>query len=302
MHSNQTKATVYALITVLFWATVASAFKIGLRELTPAKLLFIASFTSTCIFLVSLTFSKKIAFVRTLKPSNILRAAGMGFLNPFLYYLILFNAYNRLPAQVAQPINMIWPIILVLLAAPLLKQKLRFKSISALLISFVGVFIISTQNSFFSIEKTYIPGIILAAGSAFIWALYWILNLRNTINNTLQLFLNFLFGTIYLALYLIINKQFTFKLDQSLLAAVYVGFFETGLSFIFWFKALEYTNNTAKIANLIYIAPFLSLIFINAILKEQIYLSTIVGILFIISGIIYQQTDNKNQSEKPKTK
>ena len=40
-----------------------------------------------------------------------------------LYYLILLKAYQLLPAQVAQPLNMIWPVILVFLSVPILKQK-----------------------------------------------------------------------------------------------------------------------------------------------------------------------------------
>ena len=48
-------------------------------------------------------------------------------------------AYSLLPAQVAQPLNFIWPITLVLLSIPILKQKLKLKSLFALMLSFVGV-------------------------------------------------------------------------------------------------------------------------------------------------------------------
>jgi drug/metabolite transporter (DMT)-like permease len=40
------------------------------------------------------------------------QSAITGALNPFGYYLILFKAYSLLPAQLAQPLNMIWPVTL----------------------------------------------------------------------------------------------------------------------------------------------------------------------------------------------
>jgi drug/metabolite transporter (DMT)-like permease len=79
-----------------------------------------------------------------------------------------------------------------------------------------------------------------------------------------------------------------------LAAGIYIGIFETGISFVFWMKAMSLTSNSAKIANLIYLAPFLSLVFIHFILGEKIFITTILGLFFIISAILFQQTE-KNQ-------
>ncbi|HCO12391.1 MAG TPA: EamA family transporter, partial [Desulfonauticus sp.] len=43
---NQKKAYFFGLLTVFIWSTVASAFKLSLRYLTPLQLLFYASLTS----------------------------------------------------------------------------------------------------------------------------------------------------------------------------------------------------------------------------------------------------------------
>ena len=56
-----------------------------------------------------------------------------------------------LPAQVAQPLNMIWPIILVFLSVPILKQK-RNQKFYCPIYQFTGVYIISSQVSLF--ERT----------------------------------------------------------------------------------------------------------------------------------------------------
>ncbi|NJK98814.1 MAG: EamA family transporter, partial [Bacteroidales bacterium] len=49
----------------------------------------------------------------------------LGFLNPLLYYLVLFKAYSLLPAQIAQPLNYTWPLILVILSIIFLSKNIR---------------------------------------------------------------------------------------------------------------------------------------------------------------------------------
>ena len=71
-------------------------------------------------------------------PKQYLRSAALGFLNPFLYYLVLFEAYDRLPAQEAQPLNYMWPIVVVILSAPLLKQPIGRVSLAGIAVSFFG--------------------------------------------------------------------------------------------------------------------------------------------------------------------
>ncbi|HKK80818.1 MAG TPA: DMT family transporter, partial [Prolixibacteraceae bacterium] len=134
--SKNQRAIIYALITVLFWSTVATAFKIGLRELYPAQLIFTGSMVTVVILFGIILYTKKQILLKQLKPKDILHMGILGALNPFLYYIVLFEAYSLLPAQVAQPLNMVWPIVLVLLSVPLLKQKIGWKSFAALLISF----------------------------------------------------------------------------------------------------------------------------------------------------------------------
>ena len=87
-------------------------------------------------------------------------SAALGFLNPFFYYLVLFKAYSLLPAQVAQPINMTWPILLTIISIPLLGQKITLKSIAALVISFSGVILISSQGGGQAFNRVQLPGIL----------------------------------------------------------------------------------------------------------------------------------------------
>ncbi len=143
------KSYIFAGLAILFWSTIPAAFKIGLGELEILPMLTIASVTSTVVLFIIILSTNKTDHIRKSSGRDLLNSAILGFINPFLYYLILLKAYQLLPAQVAQPLNMIWPVILVFLSVPVLGQKIGRKSFIALFISFAGVYIISSQGHLF---------------------------------------------------------------------------------------------------------------------------------------------------------
>src|SRR6056297_3235208 len=131
MNDSSTKrslAYLFASLTILFWGTSASAFKIALRYLEPIPFLFFASWTAFLLLGIILLFQGRLSDVFKFSARQYLFSLGLGFLNPFAYYVILFQAYDRLPAQIAQPLNFIWPITLVLLSIPILGQRLSLRS------------------------------------------------------------------------------------------------------------------------------------------------------------------------------
>jgi len=285
----QSKAYIYALCAVLLWSTVATAFKLGLQKLSPLYLILSASVVSTIVFFFTILIQGKIRSLFKVTPAGLAKSALLGALNPFGYYLILFQAYSLLPAQVAQPLNMVWPITLALLSAPLLKQKITMRNFIAIGISFIGVVFISSQGSLSGMANTSIYGALLALGSSIIWSLFWVLSVLDKRDELFKLFWNFVFGLIYLLITAYIFTDFSMPAFNELPAAIYIGFFELGITFILWMKAMSLSENNAKTGNLTFLAPFLSLIFIHFILGETIYITTFIGLIFIISGIWVQQ-------------
>ena len=283
------KAYLYALSAVLLWSTVATAFKLGLQILSPLYLILCASAVSLLTFFLVILFQGKITELFTVSLSGLGKSALLGALNPFAYYLILFQAYSLLPAQVAQPLNMIWPITLALLSAPLLKHKITLRNYVAILISFAGVIFISSQGNFSGMANMNFTGAMLAVGSSVIWALFWILSVLDKRDEVFKLFWNFAFGFVYLLITAWLFTDFHFPDPKGLPAAVYIGLFELGITYILWMQAMQLSVNNAKTGNLIFLSPFLSLIFIHFILGETIYVTTFIGLAFIVSGIWIQQ-------------
>jgi len=287
---NKTRQSyIYAGLAIFFWSTVPTAFKISLIELEVLPIITIASITSALILLIIILISGKWRQIVQNSGKDLLNSAVLGLINPFLYYLILLKAYKLLPAQVAQPLNMIWPIILVFLSVPLLKQKIERKSYIALGISFSGVYLISSQGHLFQFCGSDLTGVFLATGSSFFWAFYFILNVRDKRDEAVKLFLNFFFGSMYLLTTMTLTGNWHGTIGlKGALGSVYIGVFEMGITFFFWLKDLSLAETTDKVSNLVYFAPFISLLFVNYFLKEHVYYTTPVGLLLIIGGILIQ--------------
>jgi len=290
---RQKKAYLFALLAVLFWSTSASAFKICLSperlNVPVLPLLFGASLVSSVTLFLHLLLCRKVGLLKSLSKDDFARSAFLGFLSPFLYYTVLFKAYSILPAQEAQPLNFVWPLVLVLLSVPILKQKIHPRDIVAILISFSGVLIISTQGHLLSFKFTDPLGVALATGSSVPWALYWIYNVKDKQDEAVRLFLNFTFASVYVFILMLSAGELQTPSLFGALGMTYVGLFEMGITFLIWLKALKLAESTASVTSLIYLVPFLSLIVIYFVLDEKILPSTIVGAVFIVGGIMFQK-------------
>lgn len=294
--NRQRSAYLYALIAVFFWSTVASAFKISLRHLDVLNLLFYSTIASVVILFVILLLQGKLSLLIAQDRRGLLGSAILGFLNPFVYYLILFEAYDLLPAQMAQPLNFTWAIVLALMSIVILKQRIGIGSLLGIAVSYFGAIVIATQGDITGFHVTDPTGVAMAMGSAVIWALFWVYNVKDDRDSVVRMFMNFSFGLIFVSVTLLATSGLILPSFRGLAGAIYVGLFEMGVTFVLWLKALKLSRTTAQVGNLIYLAPFLSLVLIHYLVGETIVPSTVIGLVFIVSGILVQRYSDRDQS------
>ncbi|NOX86431.1 MAG: DMT family transporter [Chlorobi bacterium] len=298
---SQKKAYLFALLAVLFWSTMSSAFKITLRHIAFDQMLFWASLVGVVTLLVINQAGPKRIKLHKLTIANWISSAIMGLFNPFLYYLVLFKAYDLLEAQIAGTLNYAWPVVLVLLSIPFLKQKISTMSVVAILVSFLGVAIISLQGNYRELKIMNPLGVVLAVASAFFWAIYWIMNMKDPREETGKILLNLVFGTVYISIFLLLTGGIHLPTGKALAGTVYIGMFEMSITFVIWLKALQLSENTARVSNLIYLSPFIALFIIRLAVGEKIHLTTVAGLIFIVAGIVFQQIIANRQMKKPGT-
>ncbi len=288
-NSSHRLALINGLGAVLLWSTVATAFKISLAALTPLALVALASAVSWLFLLGVLCITGAAQELRGLQRRSLVYALTLGLLNPGLYYLVLFAAYDALLAQEAMALNYTWALVLPLLAVPLLRQPLKGRDAIAALISYSGVVVIATRGDVTGLTLSNPAGVALAIGSTLLWALYWIANTKISLSPVVSLFLNFSAAAPLLLLAALWRGDLDSVSLTGALGAVYIGLFEMGLSFILWLRAMRLTNNTARISTLIFLAPPLSLLLIWWLLNEPVMPSTLVGLVFILGGLGWQQ-------------
>ena len=294
---QQNKAYLYAFSAVLLWSTVATAFKIALQYVDFMQLLLFSSGIATLVMLVILSIEGKLKKAFQISANEIYKSAFRGALNPFLYYLILFKAYAILPAQEAMTLNYTWPIMLILLSVPLLHQKLSKVGVLSIILSFVGVLLIASKGNLANLQLTNLYGDLLALSTSIVWALFWIVNIKSAIDESIKLFYSFLFGFLFTLPVVFFFSSFSIPPLAGIASVIYIGMAEMGITFFFWLNALKLSRRTDQVSQLIYLSPFLSLIFIGIFLHEVIQFTTVYGLIFILLGIFlnnwYQRRHQK---------
>lgn len=291
---NEQRALGLGLAAVLLWSTVATAFKLTLAELNPLQMVTVASMVSALALLVICAAMGKRKLIIPTLLANPFYYLLLGLINPLAYYLILFKAYALLPASQAQAINYSWAITLTLMAALFLGQQIRKQDWLACVMSYLGVVVIATQGNLLEWQFESPLGVGLALLSTLLWAGYWILNTKNQADPVVGVLLGFLLAIPFaLALCWYEDPDWQAISTQGWLAVTYVGLFEMGITFVLWLSALKNTQNTARISNLIFASPFISLFLLATIIGETIHPTTLIGLVLIIAGLVVQQWQGK---------
>ena len=289
MQDTDRRAVKMGLGAVMLWSTVATAFSLSLEYLTPLQLVTLAAVVSWCFFAARLGSPARWASLRATSSKERITGLLMGWLNPGLYYLVLFAAYDQLPAQEAMAINYSWGITLALIAAPLLKQRLTPGALLAACISYSGIVVIATRGSPLSLDFAQPLGVGLALLSTLLWSLYWVINTRLSVDPEVNLFLNFS-GALPLLLGLLWWSGPALPVVwQGWAGGFYVGLFEMGLAFVLWMGAMKATTSTLRISSLIFLSPPLSLILIWMIAGEPVKAYTLIGLILILFGLGLQR-------------
>ncbi|MDN3557037.1 DMT family transporter [Halomonas maura] len=280
------RAICFGLGAVGLWSTVATAFKVALQHMTPLELMWIASLVSWA--LIGALVVRRGLLGEALR-GGWRTAAWAGLMNPVAYYLVLFAAYDRLPGQEAMALNYTWALAMALLAVPILGQRLTRMDLLAGLIAYSGVWVIATRGRVFDVAFADPLGVGLALVSTLLWALYWLLNARDHRAPLVAQWQNFSVGVPVLSVLVLLGPGLQWVGGTGLAAGIYVGLFEMGIAFVLWQLAVHTVSRTAKVSNLIFLSPPVSLVLLHLIVDEPILPSTLVGLVLILGGLGLQQ-------------
>lgn len=275
---------IYLAITIILWASFPVAAKLLMGEMNSIQLLFWA-FPITAIFLFILSiFQGKWALIKRYKAKDYLNFVYLGFIGIFLAAIFLVSAYMFSSAQEVSIINYFWPIATILFASFILKEELTFKKIAGIVLAFAGVIIIFSQGlKSFSINL----GGVLAFLNAIAWGLFSVLAKKHNYESFTSMAFFYAAGFVFILPFAFFTG-IVMPSQTAWLGIIWVGIFTGGLGYVFWFLALKH-GDTAKLSTASYLVPFISLIYISLLLKEKILITSIIGLLLIVCGILIQR-------------
>ena len=276
---------------------MATAFKWALEFSSPMQLIALAATVSWIFFAARLVYLGRLSQLTQISSATMTRCLALGFLNPALFYWVLFTAYDLLPAQDAMAINYTWGLTLPFIAACFSRSLPSVIEVSLALLSYVGILIIVTDGNLTGFEFEHITGVMLAIGSTVLWGLSWVINTRTVerdqVDPELALLINFSMAVPVLWIILSATDSLLHLNGGTILGGIYVGLFEMGVAFVLWMKAMQLTDTPIRVSSLIFLAPPLSLVFIATVLGESVATSTLVGLVFILAGLVGQQVASK---------
>lgn len=288
---------IYGAFAALLWGSTAAVVKLlGIGLNSPQILFYSSAIATASLFCIAL-WQKKIGVVRTYKTKDFLKFAYMSFLGVFLYYILLFTALQRAPGQEAFIVNYTWPIWVVVFAAIILRERFNFRKALAVVMGFVGVLFVITKGDITSFDISAVDGNILALSAAVSYGLFSALSKLHDYEKVTSTMFYYGFSFIYVTLFIIFFSELHTPTLKESVGLLWLGVFTGGLAFVSWQLALKH-GDTGKMSNLIFITPFLSLIYLYVLTGEKVLLSSIVGALIIVSGIVIQSYRKKMPEEK----
>ena len=277
---NSKLAYSIAFFVAMLWGTSAAVSKLVLTNLSFWNVqLYTLAFTSVFLFVVIL-FQKKTSLLKSISIQDLFWMAFIGFLGKFLYGNLFYIAIGRLPTQEAFIINYLWPLMVVISASFILKEKLTVFKYISLILSFFAVILVATKGDFNNIQLADNFGVLCAFLGAISYGVYSSLSKKRNFDPLIGNFMFTLFGFILTA----ISMPFFDKVEMISINQFY-GLLWLGpilsLGAVMWLKALK-IGDTSKVSNMIYFTPFFSLFYISLLLGEQITTASILGLFILV--------------------
>jgi drug/metabolite transporter (DMT)-like permease len=284
------KSFFYLGLCILSWGLIPVVTKHILVELNNLQMLFYSTIFSCIVMGGIVLFQKKARVLVAYSIRDYAKVGVLGFLGTYLYYVLLYGALALTSASEGFILAYTWPMLVIILAFPLLRERLTVKKLFSIFISFLGIVVIVTHGRIFTLSFTSLQGDILALGGAGVFALFSVLGKKYQYDQVVSVFIYFVTALVFIIPTLFLFSLLKIPSLQIWLWLLLNGFIVNGISYIFWFKALEY-GDTSVTSNALYLTPFLSLVYIALFLGEQILISSVVGLGIIVVGIILQSVN-----------
>jgi len=282
------KSYIYAILTVFIWSTMAAVVKLMLCDIPNLQALSISSFLAAFFLLIMNVVGGKIKQMKTYTIKEYGIMSGLGFVGLFLYSALYYYGLAQLTSQEACILNYLWPMMLVLFSCIILKERVTVMKVVAMGCSFLGIVILSAGNTGAGAGDNAAVGMVSCIVAAACYGLFSVLNKKADFDQNIAMMIMWLVVGVCALIAGIYTENWVTLKGEQWLGMLWLGVVVDAIAYLLWALALRGTENTASVANMAYLTPFLSLLVSALLLKERIELQAVVALVFIIGGILLQ--------------
>lgn len=284
------------LLLIMIWGSLAAVSKLLLQGLDSFQLQFFMYLFAGVMMTVALVLTGRIRVILRLSAREVARQALL-LLPAYYYYFAYMLSMKLIPASETSMINYLFPLMIIILAIPINKERLSSRKALSTILGFIGVLIIISKGNLSKITLSNLPGDLLALAAAVLWGLFSNLGKKNGGDPLVSTYL-FIMGSLVLSFgNMLLFSKFTWPSALTLTGAAWVGCVNiTAAQFLYLNILKELPTHT--VANMSYITPFVSLLFIWVLLKEQIVWIQIVGLCVILISVGLVRLNNGIAKDK----
>ena len=294
----QYKASIFLILTTLFWAGNFVFGKFVAAELTPLQLTFLRWLLAVLLLFPIAHWYERPSWPQVWREwKKLLALALLGMIG---YNLILYQALHFTSSLNAALINSINPALIFLTSAWLLKERLSLTNSMGILVSLLGVLLVLTDGRLqhiLSIE--FNPGDLLMLAAILTWNLYTLMGRRmQSVPPIAATAVSALLSVLVLLPFVWMTGLPAALSREAMIGVVYVAVFASVAAFLLWNSAilLLKAGQAGVYLNLITVfTAILSVLLGNTVTAVQI-----IGGLVVFTGV-YLTTQKKKNSGTEKS-
>jgi len=282
----------YAILILAFvvWGTQHPPLKVLSADISPSLLSFVRFFIAGLV-LLPFVFRNRVK----VEKKDLAIISFLGFIGIFLYGILGITGVNLSTATNNAILVNSWPLIALLLAPLVIKEKVTVKQALGVLIGFIGVVLIINNGIALGnlIESEFFSGNVLILLTAACIAVYSTFNKKyiQKYGGLEVTFYAVVAGTMFLLASSLVSGDI-FAINQisfnSFLLLLWVAVPTTALTWVIWFKSIDRIG-LVKTSSFFLLIPVSGIATSALFLNEEITIFTIIGTLLILLGIYIVQ-------------
>jgi len=208
-------------------------------------------------------------------------------------WILLFESYNYTSIAVSTLCYYMQPTIVILLSPLFFKEKLTVKKLVCVVVSIVGIALVSGITKAAAIGVRDVKGILFGLGAAALYSAVVILNKKNPVEDAYgKTIIQLYSAAVILVPCLLLTGDFSgISLEiTAVIMILVVGIFHTGVAYALYFGSMNQLNSQT-VAIMSYIDPVFAITLSAVFLKEAMTVFTIIGAVMVISAAVFSEID-----------